>query len=283
MKMFERLKEIHSRPRPFSVYTAKELWTDEYTSKQMLACHLNPKVDLSSWRSSFIVRSVKWIRSHFKVGPQTRIADFGCGPGLYAHALAKSGARVTGIDFSRRSIAYARRMAAQEKLDIDYVAADYLGFDTKDRFDLIMMIFCDFCVLSPKQRRALLRKFRRLLRPGGAVLMDVQSLAAFEKREKGAKCEENLLNGFWAPGKYFGFQNAFKYEKEKVALDKYTIVERKRTRTFYNWFQYYSPITLGKEFADCGLKLFERFGDVAGAPFDKRGDTFAVVARKVRC
>ena len=32
---------------------------------------------------------------------------------------------------------------------------------------------------------------------GGAVLLDVYSLGAFEKREEGTKCEPNLLHGFW--------------------------------------------------------------------------------------
>ena len=34
--MFKELKEINSRPTPFQFYTADDLWTDEYTSKQML-------------------------------------------------------------------------------------------------------------------------------------------------------------------------------------------------------------------------------------------------------
>ena len=35
--MFDQLEEIYSRPKPFEFYTASDLWTDEYTSKLMLA------------------------------------------------------------------------------------------------------------------------------------------------------------------------------------------------------------------------------------------------------
>jgi hypothetical protein len=31
--MFKELEEINLRPAPFQFYTAKELWTDEHTSK----------------------------------------------------------------------------------------------------------------------------------------------------------------------------------------------------------------------------------------------------------
>ncbi len=100
--MFIQLEDINRRPEPFEFYTAADLWTDEHTSEQMLAYHLNTEVDMSSRRGEFIDESVEWIASHFGVGPGARIADFGCGPGLYANRLAQLGASVTGIDFSKR-------------------------------------------------------------------------------------------------------------------------------------------------------------------------------------
>ena len=39
--MFNKLKEINSRPEPFEFYTADALWTDEHTSEQMLKFHLD--------------------------------------------------------------------------------------------------------------------------------------------------------------------------------------------------------------------------------------------------
>lgn len=143
--MFDVLKAINTRPRPFEVQTAAQLWTDAHTSRQMLACHLNPDLDLASRTHAFIRRSVAWMNERFGFGGGTRIADFGCGPGLYSSAMAEAGARVTGIDFSDRSIACARETARCRGLDIDYRCADYLTFETKERFDLICLIACDLC------------------------------------------------------------------------------------------------------------------------------------------
>lgn len=280
--MFSELKTIFSRPEPFEYYTAADLWTDDFTSQQMLANHLNDRTDLSSRNSTFIDRSCEWISTHFQIVPGKTIADFGCGPGLYTARLARTGAAVTGIDFSKRSIQYARETASRENLNIRYIQQNYLDFETRDRFDLIVMIYCDFCALSPRQRGIMLEKFARLLKDDGSLLLDVYSLKAFADRQETTRCEPNLLNGFWSPEEYFGFLNIFKYETEKVVLDKYTIIEANRRRTVYNWLQYFSAESIQAEFEKSGLTIEALFNDVAGAPINAAASEFAVVVKKRR-
>jgi SAM-dependent methyltransferase len=279
--MFEEVEKITTRPKPFEFYTASDLWTDEHTSKQMLKYHLNKSIDLSSRNKSFIDRSEEWIASHFQVDTNTEIADFGCGPGLYTTKLAERGAIVTGIDFSENSINYAKKVGAEKGLTINYVLTNYLDFETTKRFDLIIMIMCDYCVLSPEQRKKLLSKFNSLLKPGGSVLLDVHSLNSFEQREESVTYERNQLNGFWSPEDYYCFVNTFKYEKEKVVLDKYTIIEESRQRVVYNWFQCYSKDSISSEFEENGFVIKELYSDVAGSPFDSESKEFAVVAKKL--
>ena len=246
----------------------------------MLCYHLNEESDVSSRNSAFIDQSVEWITSYFEVRTGTKIADFGCGPGLYAERLARKQADMTGIDFSKRSIQYAQEVAKRDGLPITYIDQNYLGFETEDQFHLILMIMCDFCALSPKQRAQMLTKFQRILHSGGSVLLDVYSLHAFEQREEAAMYEANLLNGFWSANDYYGFLNTFKYERQKVVADKYTIIEANRTRTIYNWLQYFSPEALEKEFVQCGFTIENFYSDVAGSPFDPESMEFAAVAKK---
>ena len=278
--MFNELEDINSRPKPFEFYTAAELWTDEHTSEQMLQFHLNESIDLSSRNHAFIDRSVEWIASQFNVTADTAIADFGCGPGLYTTRLAQTGADVTGIDFSPRSIDYAKAAAAEKNLDISYHCQNYLDFEADKRFDLIIMIFCDFCALSPYQRKTLLQKYHTFLKPGGSLLLDVHSLNIFNEKQESATCELNQLNGFWSPNTYYGFVNSFKYDKEKVSLDKYTIIEKDRTRTVYNWLQYFSRESLTHELAENGFNVQDCFSDVAGASFDPESPDMAIIATK---
>ena len=280
MNMYEQLQEINRRPAPFEHYTAAELWTDEHTSSRMLDHHLNGSNDVSSRNTEFIEKSVAWIIRRFGLAENKSVADFGCGPGLYTTRLAASGADITGVDFSERSLRYARERAQSNGMSIDYVCANYLDFESDKRFDLITLIMCDFCALSPDQRRALLDKFLAHLKPGGTVLLDVYSLRAFDAKEEHATYEHNLLDGFWSSAPYFGFLNTFKYRAENVVLDKYTIVEERRVRVIYNWLQYFAVETLSAELEDRGLVVNDVLGDVAGATPNPKAHEFAIVARR---
>jgi len=145
----------------------------------------------------------------------------------------------------------------------------------------VLMIMCDFCALSPTQREGMLSKFHMILKPGGSLLLDVYSLSAFEQKEEVATYEVNQLNGFWSPDKYYGFLNTFKYDKEKVALDKYTIIELGRTRDVYNWLQYFAPEDLERELIGAGFSIKGLYSNVAGTPYDEKSCEFAVIADRV--
>ncbi|MDH4034074.1 MAG: methyltransferase domain-containing protein, partial [candidate division Zixibacteria bacterium] len=135
--MYELLKRINTRPEVWGAYTAETLWNDKHISGKMLEFHLNEKVEPASRNKAFLDKSVAWMINRFDIGHGTKVCDFGCGPGLYTTPLAEQGAKVTGVDFSERSIQYAQDIARRKKLDIDYVLQNYLDFTTEHRFDLI--------------------------------------------------------------------------------------------------------------------------------------------------
>jgi 2-polyprenyl-3-methyl-5-hydroxy-6-metoxy-1,4-benzoquinol methylase len=279
MAMFKGLVDINQRPACFSAYTAEELWTETHTAEQMLRYHLDTELPMASRQHAFIDQSATWIAKHFHLGNGKKVADFGCGPGLYALRLARTGALVTGVDFSANSLAYAREKAQQEGAEIDYQHTNYLNFSSNEKYDLILMIMCDYCVLSPSQRALLQSIFKKHLAPQGRVLLDVNTMNAFNAREEVSTYERRQLNGFWSPNDYFGFVNTFKYDEEKVVLDKYTIIEEQRTRVVYNWFQHFDTASLTDEFEGNGLVVEEIYGDVAGSSLSTDASEMAVVLR----
>ena len=279
--MYDLLENINRRPKPYEFYTVETLWNDRHISKKMLAFHLNDNLDPASRNRAFIDQSAAWMSSRFKIGSKTRICDFGCGPGLYTARFAEKGAIVTGIDFSERSIRYARETAERKNLDIDYILEDYLKFSTDKKYDLITIIYCDLCPLSPEQRKTLMGKFYEYLDDEGSVFLDVFSLHAFEERQEVTTYEHLQLDGFWSDKDYYGFMNTFKYNEEKVILDKYTIVEKSRTWEVYNWLQYYSIESLENEFKENGFRVVEQYSDVAGAPYRSGSNEIAIVAKKI--
>lgn len=278
--MFEELERVFARPRLFGFYTTETLWNDPHISEQMLAIHLDEKSKLASRPKAVIEASVDWMVSHFAVGPGKRVCDLGCGPGLYTLRFARAGATVTGVDFSGRSIAYARDAAAAEGLEIDYVVGNYLEVDPGGPFDLITLIFFDFCVLSPAQRKVLLERMRRMLADGGTILLDVVSRAYFATTVEGQSIELHPDGGFWAPGPHYVFRRSFRYEDEGVFLDKHVIVEKSRTREIYNWIQCHELDALRAEFAESGFTVAETYGNVAGMPYEDGATEYAVGVRR---
>ena len=278
--MYKKLLEINTRPKPFEFYTAEELWTNEHTSKVMLSYHLNPDIDASSRNINFIKKSVNWMVNHFGINSNTKLIDFGCGPGLYSTLFAEHKANVTGIDFSKRSIEYANQLSHKNNLNIKYITENYLNYKTEEQYDLIIMIMCDFCALSSQQRLQLLNNFHKILKPEGKIILDVYSISGFDNKKEIAVYEKNLLNGFWSSEDYYCFLNTFKYETEKVLLDKYTIIEESKVKNVYNWLQHFSIDDLNMEFNRAGLHIVEKYKNVAGEPYESNYSEFAVVAKK---
>ena len=278
--MFNELMNLYKKPKPFEVYTAEKLWSEPYISQKMLESHLNESVDAASRNKKFVDNSVAWIIDNFKIGEGSSVIDFGCGPGLYTTPIAQAGASVTGIDFSENSIAYAKEVARKNNLTIDYIHDNYLNFSTEKKFDLIIMIYLDFTVLSPDQRSRLLKIFNKILKPNGSILMDVYSFAHFNNKKEQVLLGMDGMGKFWSPEDHFSVQHTFKYDEEKLILDKYTVYLEKEKREFFNWEQCFDKETIINEFSQANLKIVDFLGSVTGTEYDKDSEEFCVIAQK---
>ena len=276
--MYFELKKICERPELWAEYTAESLWTHPDTAPGMLDYHLNNELDIASRKASSIAASVDWIIHRF--GTDITLCDLGCGPGLYCAPLAARGMRVTGVDFSRHALAYARRQASRKKLTAHYINANYLDWAPESQYDLVTLIMCDFCALSPDQRRQLLNHIRRYIKPGGHFLLDAYSIEAFVLKEQRCLVEHNQLNHFWAKEDYYAFVASFIYPEARVSLDRYCIFEANgQQRSIYNWLQYFTPMELKQELEQAGFATVELLADFAGNAYRPDSTEFALVCQ----
>ncbi len=272
--MYDLIHDIAVRPAPFSKYTAKELWTKPHLARQMLTYHLNQETDLASRRIEIIDKAVSWFDKQLGLAGKS-LCDLGCGPGLYAQRFAAKGAKVTGVDFSKQAIDYAK---ANTDKSIRYLVADYLNDELPTGFDIITLIYMDLCVLSPEQRAKLLGRMRKMLNSGGHIVLDVPGMGMLKVREESTQIEDRLMGGFWAEGDYVGIQKTFIYEAECLVLDRYAIVEPEETWQIYNWAQHYTPESIKAELHDAGFAVTEMAGDLTGAELMPEGNAIAVIA-----
>ena len=278
--LFDRLSSISLRPECWSDYTAEQLWNDPHIASRMLEFHLDPDSAPASRPHAFIDRSAAWMADRFSLNSGMKVADFGCGPGLYATRFHDSGARVTGIDFSAGSLRYAADQARKSGRNINYLEGNYLTVPLEGEFGLITQIYCDFCALNPKQRHQLLLRMRNHLQEDGRIVLDVFSISAMDARAESTEFENRLMGGFWAAGDYVGMRRTWKYTEESVVLDRYDIWESSRHRSIFNWLQYFSRQQLSNEFEAAGLDIIEWYGDVTGKPAEEGDPEMAVIARK---
>jgi cyclopropane fatty-acyl-phospholipid synthase-like methyltransferase len=97
--------------------------------------------------------------------------DLGCGTGTNVITLAKSGWRVTGVDFVPRAIRAAKQKAQRLELDVELLVDDVTQlYSISDCFDLILDMGC-FHGLTLKDHQKYLVNIERLLAPKGTYLL----------------------------------------------------------------------------------------------------------------
>lgn len=271
------LRILEERPLSYAPNDVP-FWDDAQISKGMLAAHLDPEKDAATRRPDFVKRSVRWIAGLAGEMEEPRLLDLGCGPGIYTGLFEEAGFNVTGMDISRRSIAYAREKAAQKGSAINYIHDDYRQMDYDSHFDFITLIFCDFGVLSPDDRAKLLKKIYRALRPGGLFIVDVCSIRLYENRpeEKSWRFE---ASGFWSARPHACFYSFFNYEDSSF-MDRYVIAEKDDLRCYHICNHRFSKETLIAELNGAGFAAADVYSNVAGDTFSTDSETICAVARR---
>jgi SAM-dependent methyltransferase len=302
------LRELQQPPAPFTPGEPL-FWDDPHISAQMLAFHLDENIEAASRGPKTIDRAVAWLAATLELQPGDAVIDLGCGPGLYASRLAGRGLRVTGVDYSRRSIAYATDYAREHRLDTTYRYQNYLELADENQYDAALLIYGDFCPLSPGQRALLLQNVRRALKPEGRFVLDVSTrahrnhygwkgnphydfpglegagtatFAEFRLAVKDCPDWRFLERGFWKPGPHLLLEAGFDYPAQSIWLDQAVVIEENDKISVYrNWFQDYTPETITAELQAGGFAFESLWGDLTGTIYTDDSEWIGLVTRKM--
>ena len=121
-----------------------------------------PLHDLNPTRMQYIERAV-----NLKAAP---VLDVGCGGGILSEAMARTGARVLGVDLSRPVLDVAELHALEGKVPVEYraVSAEDLAQERPASFDLVTCMEMLEHVPDPA---ATVQALASLARPGGDVIV----------------------------------------------------------------------------------------------------------------
>jgi SAM-dependent methyltransferase len=144
-----------------------------------------------------------------------RVLDAACGEGYGSAMLAERAASVVGVDLSEDAVAHARGRYTADNLAFQAADGTALPFDD-DAFDCVV----SFETLEHlHDQKGLLAEFRRVLKPGGFLLISTPDKAVYTDRQKNDNAFhvaelyrgefEDLLAGYFPAVRLWGHKLMF--------------------------------------------------------------------------
>jgi len=108
-----------------------------------------------------------WIAQHARL-EGAAVLDVGCGGGILAEAMARRGAKVTGIDLSEKALKVAQLHLLESKLEVQYesISVEDYGAAHAGKFDVVT---CMELLEHVPEPSGMVAACARLVRPGGVV------------------------------------------------------------------------------------------------------------------
>jgi ubiquinone/menaquinone biosynthesis C-methylase UbiE len=192
---------------------------------------------------------VEQVLRQSKAKPPLQVLDLACGVGRHSLSFAGRGFKVTGLDYSKAFLREARQAARKSGQDIRFVHGnmkDLRPHFAANQFDLVLSLYNSFGYFGARRDDfAMIKSVHRVLRPGGAFVLNTLNRHAVAKRLRTpiSMGREPLPNVFMIDASQYDPRN-------KRTMSKWTIVDarRARVRIFRQSFgqNVYSPAELRK-------------------------------------
>lgn len=124
------------------------------------------------------------------------VLDAACGPGLYAEELTARGARVTGFDLSPRMVELSRERVPEGEFRVQDLAEPLTWLPDASVDQVLFALALEYV----DNRVGALREFRRVLRPGGALVLSRQHPTGDWLRHGGNYFDVRVIEEVWSRG-----------------------------------------------------------------------------------
>ena len=127
---------------------------------------------------------------------EARVLDAACGPGLYAEELVRRGAEVVGIDISPRMVEISAERVPSGQFRVHDLNKP-LHWLADASVDLAL---CALAIEYVDDRVSALSELRRVLRPGGALVLSRLHPTGDWLRHGGSYFETRVIEEVWSKG-----------------------------------------------------------------------------------
>jgi SAM-dependent methyltransferase len=207
------------------------------------------------------------------IEPPAEVLDAPGGFGRHSIPLAEAGYRVTSVDRSAVQQDEGRRRAGEAEWP-RWVQSDFRELPFEDEsFDAILCLFTSIGYRGEEGDRQMFGEFRRVLRPGAAVIVEAlhrdRLMAIFQERG-------------WEPlegDSILAEQRRFDYAKGEIETDHILIADGERRSVTFR-VRVYTATELVRLLEGVGFGQIDCFGDLDGGGLS-RETRLVVRARKV--
>ena len=216
-----------------------------------------------------------------------KVLELGCGTGRVTLPVARTGARIFGVDRSAEMLSHARRRTSRARLTRkpSLVRADIrsLPFRESTRFDLVMAPYGILqSLVRESDLKATLASVARVLSTGGVFGLDLvpdlpvwqeyRRKVRFRGRRKGSASHITLVE-------------SVRQDRQRglTIFDQRYIERRGRarsTRDFSLVFRTLSVPQMTRRLEAAGFRVMAVLGDYGGGPWDPRADVWLILAEK---
>jgi SAM-dependent methyltransferase len=212
------------------------------------------------------------------------ILELGCGTGRIMFPVAKSGARIVGIDRSAPMLARARRRLRRARLPARLVRGDIrcLPFRRRTKFDLVMAPYGILQSLTrERDLRETLASAARVLRRGGLFGIDlVPDLPRWSEYARRVS-----LAGPRGRGGHLTLTETVHQDRRRgLTVFDQEYEERRggqrRRHRFSLAFRTVSIPQMRRRLEAAGFRVEAVLGDYHGGPWDERADVWVILARR---
>jgi ubiquinone/menaquinone biosynthesis C-methylase UbiE len=214
-----------------------------------------------------------------------RVLELGCGTGRITLPVARTGARIVGIDRSTAMLGRGRQRLRRARLkNASLLLGDirHLPFRTRAGFTLVMAPYGILQSLTrEKDLQATIASVHRILPRRGLFVVDlVPDLPRWDEYDR-----RTSLSGKRGSGTTVTLIESVRQDvRRKLTIFDHEYVERKgrqrRVHRFSLTFRTLSVPQMSRRLETAGFRIRAVLGDYQGGPWDRRSDVWVLVAEK---
>jgi cyclopropane-fatty-acyl-phospholipid synthase len=261
------------------VYTNKAAISSHYdTPSAMFLSFLDKKYPMYSQgmyendKESLSVatkRKMDYAIEKCRIGKGSRVLEIGPGWGAFAKVALDEGAKFTGITISEESRSFLNQLLSKYGDQKDIILTDFYDYEPKEKFDAIVIMGV---IEHLPNYEKVLKKFARLLKPGGRVFLD--GSAARKKYELSTFMVRHIYPGnhsFLVLDDFLDKLMKTPFEPLEIHNDRYSYY-----LTFKQWAENLekSKRFIQKEFGDVEYRKFRLY---------LWGATYEFLSRNLEC